>query len=84
MRCEDFQYAARLRDAMQLVYKSKHVRHVLDHVTTKDLFEFVIGKRIWKRTEIVDDVCMTATVRIDADSAGKFILTATDIENLFL
>ena len=56
---------------------------MLNHVTTNDLFEFIIGERVRKRTEIVDDVCVTATVRIDTDSAGKFVLTATDIENPF-
>jgi len=62
--------------------ETKHVGHVLDHVTTNNLFEFVVGKRIRKRAEIVDHISVTQTIRIDADRAGKFILTTTDIENL--
>jgi len=81
---DDLQHAAWLRNAMQLVDETKHIRNVLDHVTTYDLFKLVIGKRIWKRTEIVNDVCMTRTIRIDANRAGKFVLTTADVENLFL
>ena len=81
---DDLQHAAGLRDAMQLVHETKHIGNVLDHVSTYDLFKLVIGERIWKRAEIVNDICMTRTIRIDADRAGKFVLTTADVENLFL
>ena len=82
MRREYFENAARSRDAMELVNETEHVRHVLDHMTANNFFEFIISKRIWKRAEIVNHIRVTQTIRIDADRAGKFVLTTTDIENL--
>ena len=83
MRRENLQNTAGPRDAMQLVYETKHIGNMLDHVTTNDLIEFVVSERIWTRAEIVNHVCMTQTIRVDADRAGKFVLTTTDIEDLF-
>jgi len=83
MRRENFQNTAGLRDAMQLVNETKHIGNVLDHVTTNDLFEFVISERIWIGAKIVNYICVTQTIRVDADRAGKFVLTTTDIEDLF-
>ena len=84
MRRDDFQNAAGFRDAMQLGNETKHVRHMLDDVTTNDLFELVVRERIWKRSQIVNDVCMTQAICIDADRAGKLVLTAADVKNSFL
>ncbi len=67
---------------MQLVNETKHVGNVLDHVTTNNLFELIISKWIRNGSEIVNHISMTQTIRVDADRAGKFILTTTDIENL--
>ena len=67
---------------MQFRYEPKHVRHVLDHVTTNDLFKLVIGERVWKRSEIVNDISVTQAIRIDADRSGKLILTTTNVEDL--
>src|ERR1043165_7698288 len=55
---------------------------MLDNVTANDLVEFVVGERIWKRSEIVNDICVTQAIRIDADRTGKLVLTTPDIENL--
>jgi len=82
MRRENLENAARSGDAMQLVDEPKHVGNVLDHMTTNNFLEFVIGKRIGKRTEIVNHIRMTQTIRIDADRAGKLVLTTTNIEYL--
>lgn len=79
---EYLQNAAGPRDAMQFVNKTKHVGYVLDDVTANDLFKFVIGERIWKRSQIVNHIRMTQTIRVDADRARKFVLTTTDVENL--
>jgi len=79
---EYLENAAGLRDAMQLVNETKHVRNMLDDVTTNNLLEFVIRKWIGKGSEIVNHICMTQAIRVDTDGAGKFILTTTDIENL--
>ena len=69
---------------MQLVNEAKHIRNMLDYVATNDLFKFIIGEWVWKRSQIVNNISMTRTVRIDADGSGKFVLTATDVEDLFL
>ena len=53
---------------------------MFDHMTTNDLVELIIGKRIRNDTEIVNDVGMTARVGVDTDRAGKFILTTPDVQ----
>ena len=69
---------------MQFGDEAQHVRHVLDDVATNYLFEFIVRKRIWERAEIVNDVSMAQSIRVDTDRAGKLILTTADVENLFL
>lgn len=83
MRSNDLQPAARFRNAVQLGDKTKHVRHVLDDVATNDLFKFVVAERIWKGTEIVNDVCVASRVCVDTDRPRKFVLTTADVENSF-
>jgi len=84
VRSDDFYPAARLRDAMQLVDEAKHIRNMFDHMATNDLFKLVIGERVWKRSEIVNDVSVSSTVRVDTDRAGILVLTTADIKNSFL
>lgn len=69
---------------MQFIHEPKHIRDMLDHVITNDLFKFIISEWIWKRAEIVNDIGMTRTIRIDADCSRKFVLTTTYVEDLFL
>ena len=69
---------------MQFGDEAEHVRHVLDDVATNYLFEFIVRKRIGERAEIVNDVSMAQSIRVDTDRAGKLILTTADVENLFL
>ena len=69
---------------MQLGDETKHIRNVLDHVTTNDLFKLIVAEWIRKGAEIVNDVCVASRICIDADRAGKFVLTAADIKNFFL
>ena len=69
---------------MQFIDESKHIRNMLDHVTTNDLFEFVINEWVWKRSEVMNDISMTQAIRIDADRSRKLILTTTDIKNFLL
>jgi hypothetical protein len=83
MRRENFQNAAGLRNPMQLVNETEYIWNVLDHVATNDLFKFVIRERKWIGAEIVNHICMTQTIRVDADRARKFVLTTTDVEDLF-
>ncbi len=82
MRRNDLYLATGLRYAMQLIYEPKHIRNMLDHVTTNDLFKLVVNERVWKRSEIVNNVSVTQAIRIDADRSGKFVLTTTYVEDL--
>src|SRR5690349_8145783 len=84
MRRDDLQLAAGLCDAMQLIHETENVGHVLDNMTTNYFFEFIVSERIRKNSEIVNNIRMARTIRIDPDSAGKFVLTTTDIKDLFL
>ena len=84
MRCDDLYFAASLRDAMQLIHESKHIRNMLDHVATNDFFKFIVGEWIRKRSEVVNDIGMTQSIRVDADRSGEFVLTTTYVEDLFM
>src|ERR1043165_3364804 len=81
MRRENLEFTAGPRDAMQLVDEPDHVRRVFDHVTTNDFFKPVVVERIRKDAEIVNDVGVTARIRVDADRAGKFILATAYVQN---
>ena len=54
---------------------------MLDDVVTDDLFKFIVAERIGKGAEIVNDICVAARVCVNADRAGKFVLTAADVKN---
>ena len=81
VRRNDLQPASGLCDAMQLGDEPKHVRHVLDHVTTNDLVELIVSERIRNDAQIMNDVGVTPRVRIDTDRAGKLVLATTDVED---
>jgi len=66
---------------MEFSYKAEYIGNVLDYMTANNLVELVIIKRIRKDTKIVKDVGVTAWVRVDADGAGKLILTTPDVQN---
>ena len=80
----DLQSAAGFRDPVQLCDETKHIWNVLDHMTANDLFKLIVAERIRECSEIVNDVCMASRVRVDADRAGKFVLTTTNIKDLLL
>lgn len=69
---------------MQLVNETEHIRNMLDHMSTNDLFKLVVSEWIWKRSEIVNNIGMTQTIRVDTNRAGKLVLTTTYVEDLFL
>ena len=81
MRRNDLQFAAGPRDAMQLIHETENVGNVFDDMPANYFFEFIIGERIGKDSEIVNHICMTQTIRIDPDRAGKLVLTTTDVKN---
>lgn len=81
VRRQDLQHSAGLRDAMQFVDEAEHVRDMLYDMAADDLVELIIIKRIRKDAEVVNDVGMTTRVRVDADSAGKLVLTTANVEN---
>ena len=84
VRSKYLQFAAWLCDPVQLSDETKHIRNVLDHVAANDLFKLIVAERIGKGSEIVNDVCMASRVRVDADRAGKLVLTTANIKNFFL
>ena len=57
---------------------------MLDYVTANDLFKLIVAERIRKVAEIVNDICMAQRIRIDADRAGKFVLTTANIKHSLL
>ena len=81
MRCNDLYFSAGLCDAMQLIHETENVGNMLDHMPANYFFKFINVERIRKRAEIMNHICMTQTIRIDPDRAGKFVLTTTDIED---
>jgi len=80
VRRNDLQSATGSRDAMQFGNEPKYVRHVLNHVTTNDLVELIVSEWIWNDAEVMNDVSVTARVRIDTDRAGKLVLATTDVK----
>ena len=40
---KDLQPSAGFGDAVQLIYKTKHIRNMLDDVVTDDLFKFIVN-----------------------------------------
>jgi hypothetical protein len=56
MRSDDFYQTPWSSYAMKFANERHHVRHVLNNVTTNDLVKFVVGKRIWNRSQIVNDI----------------------------
>ena len=82
MGCDNLDSSPRLRDPVQLVNEAKDVRNMLDNVATDNFVELVVTKRIRKDSQIMNDVGLRARIRIDADCAGKFILPASNIQNL--
>src|SRR4030095_13173985 len=69
---------------MKLIYKTKHVRNVLDHVPANDLIELIALEWIRKVPEIMYDVRMRSRICVDADCSRKLILTTTNVEDLFI
>src|ERR1700741_2686280 len=80
----DLQFPAGLCDAMQLINQTENIGTVLDNMTANYFFKLIIGERIRKDSEIMNHICMTQTIRIDPNRAGKLILTTTNIKDLFL
>ena len=55
---------------------------MLDNVATDNFVELVVTKRIRKDSNIMNDVGLRARICIDTYRARKFILTASNIQNL--
>jgi hypothetical protein len=54
MRSHDRDSAFRLSDAIEFSHEGHNVGNMLGDMTTDDLVEFIIGERIWNRSEIVN------------------------------
>ena len=81
MRRNDLQSPTRFGNPVQLGDELEHIGNMLDHMPANDLVEFVSGEGIRKDTKIMDDVRISARVGIDTDRSGKFVATATNIQN---
>ena len=84
MRSDDFDQTTWFSNSVKFANKRHYVRHVFDHMPANDLVKLIVRERIRKDSEIVNDVSMTARVRVDADCARKLVLTTTDVENSLL
>jgi len=80
VRGDDQNSAAGPGDAVQLGNKCHHIRNMFGDVTTDDVVEFVIRKRIWNRSKIVNDVCVGLRICVDADRAGGLVPATTYVE----
>ena len=58
MRRDDRNAAAAFSDAIEFGDESHYVGNMLGDVTTDDPVEFIIGERIWNRSEIVNYISM--------------------------
>jgi len=58
MRRDDRNAAAAFCDAIEFGDESHYVGNVLGDVAADDLVEFIIGERIWNRSEIVNYIGM--------------------------
>src|SRR5215813_8288865 len=74
--------STRASDAMQLGNKRHHVRNVFDHMATDYLVKLIGRERVRQYSQIVNDISMTAWIRIDANSAGVFILPTAYVKDL--
>ncbi len=68
-------------DAMQLADETHHIGKMLDDMAANDFVKLIIFKRVRQGSEIVNHISLRAGIRIDTDSAGEFVLTATDVKN---
>src|SRR5712691_4057825 len=82
VRSDYFDPAPRFCDAVQLRDESHHVWNVLDHMTTNDLVEFIIGKGIGHNAQIVNDVSLSSGIYVYADCVRIFVLAAADVKDL--
>jgi len=58
MRSHDRDSATRFRDPIEFGDQNHYVGNVLGNVAANDLIEFIIGERIWNRSEIVNYIGM--------------------------
>ena len=80
----DYLYSsAWFRYAMKFGDKAHHIGNVLDHVTADYFIELIFSERVRDPTEIVNHISVCSGVGVDADCARIFVLTATNVKNLF-
>ena len=68
---------------MQLIHKPENVGNMLDHMATNYFFKFIVSEWVGIGSEIVNHVCVTRAVRVDADRSGKLVLTTAYVKNFF-
>ena len=83
MRSDDLDSSARTRDAMKLGDERHHIGHVLNDMTADDFIEFIRGKGVRQRSQIVNHIGMASRIGVHTDGTGELVLSATDIKDLF-
>lgn len=81
MRGDDERLASRGEHAMDFFHGSDDVRDVLNDVDRAHFAEGVVGERPGEAVEIGDQVSASVDIAIDANGAGIFVDTASDVED---
>ena len=81
--CDYFESPSRLGNSMQLVNESEDVGYVLDDVTTDDLVELVVVKRIGKDAQVMNEIGLSSRIRVDTDRARKLVLPTSYVQNSY-
>src|SRR2546430_8054887 len=83
MRSHNRDSAIRLSDAIEFSHKGHNVGNMLGDMTTDDLVEFIIGERIWNRSEIVNYIGMCFWICVDPNRPRCFVPATTDVKDPF-
>src|SRR5580765_5630472 len=83
MRSNNSDAAAGFRNTMQLRNETHHIGNVFDYMTTNNLVKLTFSERIRNDAQIVNHICLSAGIGIDAGCAWILVLAAADVENFF-
>jgi hypothetical protein len=56
---------------------------VFDYVTTNNLVKLTISEGIRNDAQIVNHISLRPGIRVNANGAGVFVLTAANVKNFF-
>jgi hypothetical protein len=81
MRRSNLYPAAGSGDPKEFGYKRHNIRHMLGDVTADNLVEFIICKGVRKNPEIVNHICMSFGVCVNANRARRLVPPTTHIKH---